>query len=531
MFGTIDGVGVWLALVLKCSIALIGLGAYLNVYLGIPMKVIALVFCVVFMLANFFGAKEAAGIQTGMVGVLLAILAFLVFKGIPSVESKNLSPFAPFGMKGLLPTTALVFISYIGLTKVASVSEEVKDPERNIPLGMGLSLFVVMIIYAAVVFVVVGVVPAEDLYYTLTPVSDAGRRVIGKAGVHIICIAAILAFATTANAGILAASRYLLAMSRDRVIPHPMSRFSRFKTPMNAIFLTSSVIMVITLTVGVEQIAKLASTFQLIVFALVNVSVIVMRESGIESYDPGFKSPFYPYTQVAGILIAVVLIPELGLLSSIFAFGLVGLGIVWHSLYARHRVSRVGAVAQMAQRVAERLLAKDASAMGLNKELREILKEKGLRSCDPFVQMAQEADLLEIESGADSEQIIEKGAEILAQRSGISKDLILGALLQRNRLGETPAEAGVALPHLQLDGVKGFYMVACRSLRGIDFPMANQSIHAVFLLLSNRDNPSQHLRFLANIARLAENPKFLDQWIKAKSLKELRNLLLEGPDS
>jgi len=531
MFGSIDGVGVWLALILKSSIALLGLGAYLSAYINLSMPVIAIASGLIFMAINIVGAKETTRLQVGMVVGLLAILVFLVVKGAPAVDRAQYNPFAPNGWGAILPTAALVFISYIGLTKVASVAEEVRHPERNIPLGMLLSLVAILTLYGAVVAIVVGVVPAEQLHKSLTPLSDAAGIAIGPVGKHLISLAAVLAFATTANAGIMSASRYLLAMSRDRVIPHSFARFSRFKTPYNAIVLTSVVILLIVSATGLERIAKLASTFQLLVFAFVNIAVIVMRESGIKSYDPGFKSPLYPYVQIVGILISVVLIPEMGLLPSIFAMGLIAIGVVWHNLYVRPRVEpRVGAVAKMAERLGERLLERDADAMGLRTELRQLMKERGLRGDDPFFQMVQEADFIEVGPEVDSEEVIRRGADLLAQQSGISRDLIFGALLERNRLGETPADAGVALPHLLLNDVEGFHMVAVRSIQGLDFPMAKQTIHAVFLLLGNRGNPTQHLRFLAAIARRAENPHFIDNWINADSTIDLAKLLLASEE-
>ncbi len=531
MFGTIDGVGVWLALILKTSIALLGLGAYLSSYINLPMPVIAIAAGLIFMVINIVGAKETTRLQVVMVAGLIAILVYLVVAGAPAVNRAQYSPFSPKGMGAVLPTAALVFISYIGLTKVASMAEEVKNPGRNIPLGMFLSLAAILVLYGAVVALVVGVVPAEQLYKSLTPLSDAAGIAIGPVGRHLISLAAVLAFATTANAGIMSASRYLLAMSRDRVIPHSLSRFSRFKTPMNAIVLTSLVILLIVSMTGLERIAKLASTFQLLVFAFVNIAVIVMRESGIKSYDPGFRSPLYPYVQILGILISVVLIPEMGLLPSIFAMGLVATGVVWHNLYVCPRVEpRVGAVAKMAERMGERLLARDANAMGLRTELRQIMKERGLRGDDPFYKMVQNADFIEVGPEVDSEEVIRRGADLLAQQSGISRDLIFGALLERNRLGETPADAGVALPHLLLNDVDGFHMVAIRSIQGLDFPMANQVIHAVFMLLGNRGTPTQHLRFLAAIARRAENPHFIDHWIAADSVDDLAELLLASEE-
>lgn len=528
MFGTLDGVGVWLALLLKSTIALVGLGAYLAVYLRVPPNIIAAVCCLVFMAMNLFGARETVGLQVGMVFALLAVLVVFVLRGIPAVDTARLQPMAPFGAKAILPSTALVFVSYVGLTKVCSVAEEVRRPERNIPLGMLISLGVVMLLYGSVVWVVVGVVPADTLYGSLTPLSDAARCTAGSIGAALITLGAVLAFATTANAGIMSASRYLLAMSRDHTIPHGLSRLSRFRTPGRAIFLTCGVMVVVVFCSGLEQIAKMASTFQLLVFATVSIAVIVMRESGIESYDPGFKCPLYPYMQIAGILVSVVLIPEMGLLASAFAMGLVGLGVVWYNLYVRRRVARVGAVAKMAERVAERLLQRDAEALGLNRELREILKEKGLRRGDPFGEMVEAAAFLELDASADSETVLRAGSAILAERSGVSRDLMLGALLQRSRLGETPAEAGLALPHLLLDEVDAFYMVIARSIRGIAFPGTDEAIHAVFLLLGNRKNPSRHLRFLAEIARRGEQADFIDRWVAARSPDALKALLLEG---
>jgi mannitol/fructose-specific phosphotransferase system IIA component (Ntr-type) len=224
----------------------------------------------------------------------------------------------------------------------------------------------------------------------------------------------------------------------------------------------------------------------------------------------------------------------MGLLPSIFAMGLVAIGVIWYNLYVVPRVApRVGAVAKMAERLGERLLERDADAMGLRTELRQLMKERGLRKDDPFSQLVHAAEFIEAGPDADSEEVIRRGARMLAHKSGVSYDLILGALLERNRLGETPAEAGIALPHVLLNDVEDFHMVAVRCVPGIAFPMVSREVHAVFMLLGSRGNPTLHLRFLAEIARRAESPSFLDEWIRADSLDELPDLLLaemEHPD-
>jgi mannitol/fructose-specific phosphotransferase system IIA component (Ntr-type) len=141
--------------------------------------------------------------------------------------------------------------------------------------------------------------------------------------------------------------------------------------------------------------------------------------------------------------------------------------------------------------------------------------------------MVRNAQFVESKPRMDTEGLLRIGARMLSERSGVSRDLILGALLERSRLGETPAEAGVALPHLLLNEVTEFHLIVVRSIPGIDFPMSDQAIHAVFLLLGDRKNPAQHLRFLAEIARRAENPRFIDEWVAAESVDELRQMLLD----
>ncbi len=533
MFGTIDGIGVWFALMLKTSIALLGLGAYISLFVSLSPQVIAVIITLVFMFLNIVGTKEATVVQNVMVLGLLAILGLLVVKGVPAVSLARFSPFAPHGWGQFLPTVALVFVSYIGVTKVASVAEEVKNAERNIPYGMITALIVVGLLYIAAIFVAVGVLPLEALSTTLSPLSDAARVAMGSWGAHVVSLAAALAFATTANAGIVAGSRYLVAMSKDTVMPQALSKTSSKGVPYVAILFTSLMVIVFVSTAGFERIAKLASTFQLLVFALVNISVIVMRESGLASYDPGFKSPWYPYMQIVGVIISAVLIPEMGIVSSIFAFALIGVGVLWYYFYVLPRTDgRVGAVAKMAERLAEKLLARDANVMGLRSELRQIIKEKKLREGDPFFALLKSATVLEVPAGASAKQVIEQGATMLAQKGGVAYELILGAMLERNRLGETPVSAGVALPHVQLDDYEQSHMVVLRSKDGVSFENSitegRETIHAVFMLLGSSQNPTQHLRILAEIARRAETPRFMDAWLACLETNGLITLL-EAP--
>jgi APA family basic amino acid/polyamine antiporter len=148
-----------------------------------------------------------------------------------------------------------------------------------------------------------------------------------------------------ANAGVLASSRFPLAMSRDSLAPGQLARVSeRFKTPRNAILLTGGLLLALIAFVPVVELAKLASAFQILVFSIVNVALIVFRTSGVESYQPSFRAPGYPYVQLVGVVGGLALLTQMGTLPILGAVGMIGGGIGWYLVYGRARTDRDGAL-------------------------------------------------------------------------------------------------------------------------------------------------------------------------------------------
>ncbi|MEX2455769.1 MAG: APC family permease, partial [Balneolaceae bacterium] len=243
LFGTVGGLGSWLALIFKSAFALIGMGAYIAIFIDLPITPVAIALTIFFGIINVIGAKESSWLQNVMVATLVSILFFYVFQGVFSVINvdffdvmrQEFTPFFEFGPQGFFATIGFVFVSYAGLTKVASVSEEVQNPDRNIPLGMMLSLATATFVYVVGVFIMVMILEPEALQSDLTPVATAGELFLtwlpGNTGLILVVIAAIAAFASTANAGIMSAARYPLAMARDELIPTYFSKLGRFGTP------------------------------------------------------------------------------------------------------------------------------------------------------------------------------------------------------------------------------------------------------------------------------------------------------------
>lgn len=530
LVGTIGGLGVWLVLILKVSFALVGIGAYLGLFFkGFSITPVALILAVILGILNYFGTKKSSLLQIILVIILLIILSFFIISGIPYVENANFRGMFDFDFMQLMSTSGLVFISYVGVTKVASVSEEITNPERNIPLGIFLALATAFIIYVFGTLVIIGILPIDSIANNLTAPASTLNVVLGKPGVIIISIAAITAFISVANSGIMSASRYPLAMSRDHIFPKLLQKLTKFNTPSFSLYLTVGMILIILISFDPTKIAKLASTFQLLVFAVICVAVIVMRESRIQSYDPGYKSPLYPWMQIAGIVASLFLITQLGLLSILFSIGLIIIGFIWYWKYSRLRVARNGAIYHIFERLGK--LRYEA----LDSELRGILKEKGLRKEDPFEEIVNNAGFLEIQDQSGFENVLERTSKYLSKIVNCASGEIVQQIMEGTKIGATPVTHGFALPHFRSERIAKPVLVLVRANQGVSIDVFDpitleieetKIVNGLFFLLSPENNPSQHLRILAKIAGRLDDDDFRDKWKYARNETEIKEALL-----
>ncbi len=362
LMGTIAGVGTWMMLSLKSALALVGGVPYL-VYvepsLAELITVLAVGLALFFTVVNLVSAEGSGKLQFGIVALLLVVLAWLVIGGFPDVQpDRTAGAFDP-ASEGILAATAIVFISYAGVTKVPAVAEEVKNPGRNLPLAMVGALAIVAVLYATVVYVTVGVLDVTAAVEAGDLQSDGEGAIIalvadqlfGWVGVIAIVLAAILALASTANAGILAASRFPLAMARDGVFPPALERVSeRFETPANAVALTGLVLVLLVAVFPIQAVASFGSAFQILVFILLNVALVGFREGAIDDYRPAFKAPLYPWLQLFGIVGGGFVLFQLGAVPAFGALGIAAIAAAWYFVYARHHVEREGAARDAVRR-------------------------------------------------------------------------------------------------------------------------------------------------------------------------------------
>ncbi|WP_255167440.1 amino acid permease [Natrononativus amylolyticus] len=350
--GTIAGLGTWLMLMFKGALALVGGMFYLEFVVNLPsLTATAVVIATVLILVNLFGVKQTGGLQLIMVIVMLIILSVFVAGSIIRVEGGNYDPFFTEGTGGVLSATALVLVSYAGVTKVAAVAEEIENPGRNLPLGLLGSLVATTFLYALLVFVLVGVIDGPALAASGAPMAEAADELFGYLFLVAIVIAAILALVSTANAGILTASRYPLALSRDDLFLDQFEYIHpRFATPVVAILATGGIMIAVIVALPVEDIAKTAGAFQILVYILVCAALIAFRERDLEWYDPEFFTPGYPWVQLFGIVSGVFIITQMDWLPIVGAVGITIFGFVWYQWYAKQRVEREGVAVGLARR-------------------------------------------------------------------------------------------------------------------------------------------------------------------------------------
>ncbi|WP_372933681.1 amino acid permease [Mariniphaga sediminis] len=542
LLGTIGGLGTYFALMFKTAFAIIGIGAYASFFWEVPVKTIAIMGTLFFMVLNLFGAKKTSGLQNFFVSFLLVVLGTFIIDGLYNIfftdridvpkANEHFRPFFTNGFEGMIITAGFVFVSYLGLTQIASVAEEIKKPERNIPLGMLLSLAVTGLVYFLGVFVMVAVIEPSEFGNDLAPAATAVKKIFnwmpGDLGAYLMTGAAMAAFASTGNAGLLSSSRYPFAMGRDKLFPENFSKVGKKGTPVQAILLTTSFILLFILVLSEEGIAKLASTFQLLIFMFINFSVIVFRNSKIESYDPGYRSPLYPYMQVAGIIISLVLIAYMGWMSILFTAAIVLVGVLWYKYYARFRVQREGAIFHWFA-----LLGKYQYAE-LENEFLSIIKEKGLRQGDPFDETITRARITFNEKETDFPQLLNYVSGIFSAEMHVKKEELIKEFLTVSAIEPALVIPEVSILFAKKEGIDHPSLHIVLSEKGIGKSVEKNGISSedyirvFFFLVNPSKEPRQQLRMLSRLIDIIERDNFINEILGMKSQRKIKEYLLHN---
>jgi amino acid transporter len=318
-----------------------------------------------------------------------------------------------------------------------------------------------------------------------------------------------------------------MAMSRDYLLPKFFQRINaRSKTPHFSIIFTTAFIIIVILFLSLEDLVKTASTLMILLFLFVNLSLIIMRESKIQSYRPKFRSPLYPWIHILGIVGYGFLIFEMGRVPLSITGIFIDCGLVWYLVYARNRVSRQAALVHVIERVTARELV-DAT---LPEELREIIVERDKIVEDRFDDLIKKCEILDYDPVATTKFMIEDmfkiAANVLSRRLQIEEKTLFNLFMKREKQSSTVVAPGLAIPHIVVKGAGKFDILIVRCRKGIVFPDTPQPVHTLFVLVGSSDERNFHLRALAAIAQIAQDKDFDKNWLKARNIEELKHIIL-----
>jgi APA family basic amino acid/polyamine antiporter len=522
--GTVAGLLSWFALAMKSAFALVGLSLLAATFINVNIYIIAIAGCLIFLTINLVGVKEAGVLQLILAGILFFIMTFYIIRGVPFVEVQRFEPFASRGIVPVFSVAGYVFISYAGLLKLASMAEEIRNPSKNIPLGMLVTLSVVTIFYFLMIFVTVGVLDGKVLSASLTPISDGANAFMKMPGKVIIMVAALMAFLTTANAGIMTSARSLVPLSRDRLFPKIFARIhSRFGTPHYALFLTGTFIIA-SFFLKLEILVEAASIVLILVNVLSCFAVIILRESGVQNYRPTFRTPLYPWIQIFGIVAFGFVLLEMGGEAYIITIilSLAGFSAYW--FYGRKRVKSESAMLHLVERITNREIVTGT----LEEELRELSLERDEVTLDRFDKIVKECPVLDIKGKIELDELFEMAGKELAESVGVDSKYIYEALKEKEEENSTAITPNLAIPHIIAEGNHKFEVLLARSKEGIKFSESATSVHAIFFLIGTRDERNFHLYALSAIAQVAGDPDFMNRWMKARDKQGLRDVVILG---
>lgn len=546
--GTISGILSWFAISLKTAFAIFGIAGVITTALygdavtTFTMMVASILVTIFFVILNIIGVDLASKFEVALVGTLICIMIVYIGKGIGNLDGNSFSPFIQtfkrvgpqfiegdsfklFSLKGmgtLLSTTAFIFVSFGGLLKAASISEEVKDPGKNIVWGLIASIFVITIFYTLMLIVTVGRIDDLSLANSLTPIADTAKIFGGNIGYYSIITASMLAFVSTANAGIMAASRYPLAMARDNLIPEKFSRINeKTKTPIFSIAMTG-VFICLSLMLPLEYLAKTASSVILLAYILTNLCVIILRESNIKNYRPTFKVKFYPWVQCGVIITFTYFILSLGYMPLFLCFVISIGSFFMYIFYGSKIYNGEYALLHLLLRVTKNISVEHH----LEEELRDIIHEREEVELDHFDHLIKNSNFIDVDQLLSLEELFAIEAGYLAEDLKLSEEELIKLLRKREEQSCTAINHFTAIPHVVIDREDIFKMVVLRCNEGVNFGVGSERVRAVFLFISGKNLSRQHLQTLASIASIVRNEEFEDKWLEAENENYLRDVIL-----
>lgn len=319
---------------------LAGLGVIIPAWMcAPPFNLPALVIVAIITALLVIGIKESARFNNVIVIVKLTVIVFFIILGLFFIRPENWSPFMPFGWSGVMTGAAIVFFAYIGFDAVSTTAEETKNPQRNLPIGIIVSLLVCSSLYIIVALVLTGIIPvmdyADNHSFLSAPIAFA-LNVIGQDWASgIISVGAVMGITSVLLVMMMGQPRIFFSMSRDRLFPESISKVHpRFRTPYRTTIITGVAVGLVALLIPIGTAAELANIGTLFAFAIVSASVLVLRKTNPD-IRRSFRVPFVFIVSPLGVIFSLYLMYSLPVLTWIRFLAWLDIGLLIYYFYSR----------------------------------------------------------------------------------------------------------------------------------------------------------------------------------------------------
>ncbi|WP_283679408.1 amino acid permease [Lentilactobacillus sp. Marseille-Q4993] len=273
------------------------------------------------------GVHSSVRINNFIVLVKIAIIVLFIVVGAFFVKPTNWHPFLPFGNAGILHGAAAVFFAYLGFDAVSGSAAEVKNPGKNMPIGIIGTLVIATVLYVGVSIVLTGMVPFTKLNVS-DPVAFALNMVHQSWIAGIISLGALAGMFTMMVTMIYSSSRLIYSIGRDGLLPKFLGKIDKKGTPKNSMITITILIAFLGGFVPLDQLANLVNIGTLIAFLFVSIGIIPLRKNKDIDNSKDYKVPFYPVMPIVSALLCILMLTQLPLETWIasliwFAFGLI----------------------------------------------------------------------------------------------------------------------------------------------------------------------------------------------------------------
>ncbi|MFE4456519.1 amino acid permease [Nocardia tengchongensis] len=332
----------------------VGWGAYLNEFLGSTIGwripdvlaqppgeggVINLPAAIVVLLATAVllgGIRESSRVTTVTTVIKIAVLVFFVAVAVTAFNSSNLHPFAPEGISGIGAAASMVFFSFIGFDAASTAGEEAKNPQRDLPRAIIISLGIVTLMYVLVALTAVGAVGVDDVSSSGASLATVLDQVTGRGWpATILAGGAVIAIASVVLTVLYGQTRILVAMSRDGMMPAVLSRVGRTRVPTVNTLIVGGVVAVLSALVPLGELVNATNIGTLVSFGLVNIGVLVLRRTKPDL--PRSFRTLVPLVPVIGVAMCVWLLIHLPAVTWLAFTAWSAVGLLVYFGYGRRR--------------------------------------------------------------------------------------------------------------------------------------------------------------------------------------------------